>query len=109
MRLLIYYKPNKDKFILNYNEDRQSELKKGSVNNYGHIIINYVYEEDNKIFFDKRLYEKYKNKKWRKIKRKQNLRYRIGQKIIDLGIKISFGKVDRSVFTHNKHYQWWIK
>ena len=103
MRLLIYYKPKKEKFVLRYNQDRHHELKLDSINHYGHIIIQYWYIEDKKIFFDYKKYQKYRN---RNIK-KPSLRYRIGQALINKGLKLCFGTTDRNIFI--KRNQWWKK
>lgn len=105
MRLLIYYKPNKDRFILNYNQDRQHELPIGSINNYGHMIIKYWYIEDNKVFYNYEKYQRYLDHKYKN--RKPSLRYRIGQAIIKLGKKICFGEKEKVKVIYVYKYPYW--
>lgn len=104
MRLLIYYKPNEDKFILNYKQDKQYELPLGSINCYGHIIIQYWYIEDKKVFYSKSKYDRYMDKRY---KRKPNLRYKLGQHIIKFGKWVSFGKKEKVKVVYVYRYPWW--
>ena len=105
MRLLIYYKPNKEKFVINYNEDRQHELPIGSINCYGHIIIQYWYIENKRVFYEYSKYKKYLDHKLKN--RKPSLKYRIGQQIIKLGKYICFGKEEKQKVIYIYKYPWW--
>ena len=107
MRLLIYYKPNIDKFVINYNQDRQHELPIGSVNCYGHIIIQYWYIEDKKVFYYYSKYRRYLDHKYKR--NKPSLRYRIGQQIIKFGKRVSFGKEEKVkvIYIDRYKYPWW--
>ncbi len=106
MRLLIYYKPNIDKFVINYNQDRQHSLPIDSVNCYGHIIIQYWYIEDNRVFYSYSKYDKYLDHKYRN--RKPSLRYRLGQRIIKFGNVVCFGKDKVKVIYIDRYkYPWW--
>lgn len=107
MRLLIYYKPNIDGFVINYNQDRQHEILLGNLNCYGHLIIQYWYIEDNKVFYNKEKYEKFRRKKY-KI-RKPSLKYRIGQRIIKFGKRLCFGKEEKVKVIYVYKYPWWKK
>ncbi len=107
MRLLIYYKPNKDKFFINYTQDRQHELYLDSVNCYGHVIIQYWYILDNQIFFSRKYYEKYLK---RKSKHKlRNLKYKVGQAIIKFGRFVCFGREEKVKVVYVYKYPWWLK
>lgn len=105
MRLLIYYKPNIDSFVINYNQDRQHELEIGSVNCYGHIIIQYWYLENNKLFFSPITFNRYLDKLYKR--RKPSLKYRIGQQIIKFGKWVSFGKEEKVKVIYVYKYPWW--
>lgn len=106
MRLLIYYKPNKDIFVINYNQDRQHELELGSKNNYGHIIIQYWYIENNKIFYKYSDYYKYLLKTNKKMKTK--IRYKVGQAIIKFGKYVCFGKQEKVKVIYVYKKPWWL-
>lgn len=105
MRLLIYYRPKVDKFILNYTEDRQHPLKVGSINCYGHVIIQYWYIEDKKVFFTYKNYKKYLDKKYKR--RLSNLRHGIGQAIIKFGQYVCYGKQEKTKVIYVYRYPWW--
>ena len=105
MRLSVYYKPNKDEFYVNYTEERFHTIPLFSINHYGHIIIQYIYIEDKKVFWNYKDYDRYLNKKYKH--RKSPLRYRIGQKIIKLGKYICFGKEEKTKVIYVYKYPWW--
>ncbi|MBQ8902326.1 MAG: hypothetical protein IJY87_04595 [Bacilli bacterium] len=105
MRLLVYYKPNKDIFVVNYKEDRHYPIELFTYNFYGNLVIQYIYIIDRKVFWNYESYYKYYRKKY-KIS-KPSLKYRLGQGLITLGTRICFGTTDRTIYiTRN---QWWKK
>lgn len=105
MRLLVYYNPKKDRFVVNYKEDRHHPLELFTYNFYGNLVVQYIYILDKKVFWNYKKYSKYYHKKYKTPQ--PSLRYRLGQKIINLGMKVAFGTTDRNEFI--KVNQWWNK
>ena len=105
MRLLVYYNPKKDYFKINYNEDRLREQKLFTYNHYGHLIIQYLWIEDNKIFFNKNSYYKYFKKKYKK--KRIPLRMVIGNAIVKLGKRIAYGKEPKIIYVYRDRYPYW--
>lgn len=104
MRILTYYNPRRDIFVTNYKQDRQHSLPLLSYNCYGNIVVQYLYIEDNKVFYNYKSYRKYLDKKY---KIKKDYRYIIGQKIIKLGKFICFGKQEKVRIVYVNKYPWW--
>lgn len=105
MRLSVYYKPKKDEFYVKYYEERLSPIPLLSINHYGHVVIQYIYIKDKKVFWNYNKYEKYLNRKYKH--KKPSLRYRIGQAIIKLGKYICFGKKEKVRYVYVYKNQWW--
>ena len=105
MRLSVYYRPNKDDFYVKYYPERYHTLPLLTYNHYGHLVVQYIYIEDKKIFWNYDKYEKYLDKKYKR--RKPSLRYRVGQAIIQFGRNICFGKEEKIKYVYVYRYPWW--
>lgn len=105
MRLLVYYNPRKDKFVVNYKEDRHHPIELFTYNFYGNLVVQYIYIIDRKVFWNYQKYMKYYFKTHKTPK--PTLKYRLGQKLISLGMIICFGTTDRNEFIRQN--QWWKK
>lgn len=105
MRLLVYYNPRKDIFVVNYNEDRHHPIELFTYNCYGNLVVQYIYITNKRVFYNYNKYLKY-YRKTHKLP-KPSLRYRFGQKLITIGLRIAFKTTDRNQFI--RHNMWWKK
>lgn len=108
MRLLVYYNPRKDKFVTNYNADRQHPLPLFTYNCYGNLIVQYIYIEDNQVFWNSKDYRRYLDHKYKiSLWKKIDLKYKIGQGLIKLGRFICFGREEKVRYIYVNKSSWW--
>lgn len=112
MRLLVYYNFKKDCFVCNWKEDRFVKKDLFTYDHYGHYIIDYLYVLDNQFFLSYKTYLKYLKKRAKKYKKP--LKYRLGNKLLNLSHKINdlgrylmYGRKERVVYVYKNRNQWW--
>lgn len=115
MRLLVCYNPRTDKVNINYNDDRFWERELFTYNHYGHLILQYLYIEDKKVFYNKTSYQKYRKKQIKKHERKtKTIKWRIGNIICKIGKTIDnfgdylmHGRRPKIVYVYRNTYPYW--
>lgn len=104
MRLLVYYNPKKDYFKINYNEDRLREIELYTYNHYGHLVIQYLYVKDNKLFFNRNSYYKYLKKTYKRTH--TPVRMVIGNAIMRFGRYIAHGREPKVIYVYRDRYNY---
>lgn len=107
MRLSVYYKPKQDEFVVKYTEEHFQSLPLLTYNHYGHIVIQYIYIVDHKVFWNYESYKKYIYKATKA--NKKPFRYILGQRIIKFGKYLCFGKEEKVKAIYVYKYPWWKK